>query len=103
VVQGRAGRGAVVRGGEQQEVPRGRAGRGRARGGDDDDLVIFTKINAAIVQERLKISQQILRGLTRYKTLRHIVLKQQGLTLLGLRVYSQSWRWPSAHGNRLLS
>lgn len=75
-------------GGEQQEVARGSAGRGRARGGDDDDLMIFTKINAAIVQERLEISQQILRGLARYKTLRHIVLKQQGL--LGLWVYFQS-------------
>lgn len=85
MVQGCAGAGAVMWGGEQQEVTRGSAGGGRARGGDDDDLMIFTEINAAIVQERLKISQQILRGLTRYKTLRHIVLKQQGVTwALGL-------------------
>lgn len=88
VGQGCGGGGGVMWGGKQQDVPRSGAGRGRAGRGDDDDLMIFTKINTAIVQERLKISQQILRGLTRYKALRHIVLKQQGL--LGLWVYFQS-------------
>lgn len=99
VGQGCGGGGSVMWGGKQKDVPRSSAGRGRAGRGDDDDLMIFTKINTAIVQERLKISQQILWGLTWYKTLRHIVLKQQGL--LGLWVYFLSW-WPSVHGNRLL-
>lgn len=74
-----------MRGGKQQDVAARSAGRGRAGSGDDDDLMIFTEINTAIVQERLKIDQQVLRGLTRYKTLRHIGLKQQGS--LSLWVY----------------
>ncbi len=50
----------LMRGGKQQDVTGHSAGRGRAGSGDDDDLMIFTEINAAIVQERLKICQQVL-------------------------------------------
>lgn len=98
VRQGCGGSGGVMRGGKQQDVTGCSAGRGRAGSGDDDDLMIFTEIDAAIVQERLKIRQQVLRGLTRYKTLRHIGLKQQGS--LSLWVYLQSLLL-SMHGTRL--
>ncbi len=80
VRQGCGGSGSVMRGGKQQDVAARSAGRGHAGSGDDDDLMIFTEINAAIVQERLKIGQQVLRGLTRYKTLRHIGAKTAGVT-----------------------
>lgn len=49
VRQGRGGSGGVMRGGKQQDVPGRSAGRGRAGSGDDDNLMIFAKIDAAIV------------------------------------------------------
>lgn len=55
---GRGGAGGIVWGGKQQDVPPRCAGGVGCR--YDDNLMVFTEINAAIIQERLKISQQVL-------------------------------------------
>lgn len=55
---GDGGSRGVVWGGEQQDVSRSSAAG--AGGRYDDNLMVVTEINTAIIEKRLKISQQLL-------------------------------------------